>query len=84
MARLADMSRRLWRVTIPEHRVHRWAVPATVREVGGTSEADAAHRAVTWVHVEVGVPPLRSLMAQSLALVSVEEITVPIHKGAAA
>jgi hypothetical protein len=56
----------LWKVTITEHSVSRYYIPADTVKVPASTPKIARSVAVRWAHRDAGVPPLRSLLAVSM------------------
>jgi hypothetical protein len=58
----------MFRVTIAEHDIEpRWHIPARTVELGASTAESACSTVVRWAHIDAGVPPLRSMLALSLA-----------------
>jgi hypothetical protein len=63
----------MWKVTIAEHHVPpRWDVSARTVEVAAPTAQTACVIAVRWAHIDADIPPLRSMLAVSMAHATAE------------
>jgi hypothetical protein len=68
----------MWKVTIAEHDIEpRWHIPARAVELAATTARIACSTAVRWAHADAGVPPLRSMLALSMAHASARPARTP-------
>ena len=63
-----------WVVTIAEHRVERWDIPATMFTVSAVTEQGAIEDAIGQVQRQAGVPAWKPCRRKSLAFASAKSV----------
>lgn len=56
----------VWMVTIEEHSIERWQIPAWEGKVQANTEVEARRQAIRWAHIRENVPAFRSFLRQSV------------------
>jgi hypothetical protein len=69
--------RPMWTVEVAGHDVERWHIPAQTVELGADSAECASAVVVKWAHLDAGVPPLRSMLAVSMAYTTAKPARSP-------